>query len=252
MNVIYIYLLCAIPLILLIIRRLWIKSRKDIKNVCIVVFGDLGRSPRMQYHALSFAKEGFNVDFIGYRGSAPLDEIQNNSRITIHYLSHPPLLDGTNSSVKINRLSNHTWTLCVYFSSDVLGYSIILHFFVKLVWQCFTLTFLLFSKRISNYILIQNPPAIPTIPICWSFSIISEAKFIIDWHNYAHSIMALTWRKDHIGIKIAKFLEMYFGTKANYNFCVTKAMKDHLQQQWGIEFVSLKMSYQKKRLCFRL
>lgn len=37
-------------------------------SVCIVVLGDIGRSPRMQYHALSFAKENFNVDVIGYGG----------------------------------------------------------------------------------------------------------------------------------------------------------------------------------------
>lgn len=38
------------------------------KCVCIVVLADIGRSPRMQYHALSFAKEGFAVDLIGYGG----------------------------------------------------------------------------------------------------------------------------------------------------------------------------------------
>lgn len=38
------------------------------KSVCIVVLGDIGRSPRMQYHATSFAAEGFNVDLVGYGG----------------------------------------------------------------------------------------------------------------------------------------------------------------------------------------
>ncbi|XP_046820404.1 chitobiosyldiphosphodolichol beta-mannosyltransferase-like [Vespa crabro] len=207
MNILY--LLCGISLIILIIRRLWINYCKEIKNVCIVVFGDLGRSPRMQYHALSFAKEGFNVDFIGYPGTSPLNEIKDNPRITIHYLSHPPSLENT--------------------------LPIVLHYIVKVLWQSFTLTFVLFSKNISNYILIQNPPAIPTIPICWFFCILSEAKFIIDWHNYAHSLMALNLGKDHVIVNIAKFIEMYFGIRAHYNFCVTKAMKGYLQQQWGIE-----------------
>ena len=48
-------------------------------SVCIVVLGDIGRSPRMQYHALSFAKENFNVDVIGYGGKCkqlPRDWIQ--------------------------------------------------------------------------------------------------------------------------------------------------------------------------------
>ena len=38
------------------------------KSVCIVVLGDTGRSPRMQYHATSFATEGFDVDLVGYGG----------------------------------------------------------------------------------------------------------------------------------------------------------------------------------------
>ena len=38
------------------------------KRVSVVVVGDIGRSPRMQYHSLSFAKAGFAVDLIGYCG----------------------------------------------------------------------------------------------------------------------------------------------------------------------------------------
>jgi beta-1,4-mannosyltransferase len=37
-------------------------------TVQIVVLGDIGRSPRMQYHALSIAKHGGKVFLIGYRG----------------------------------------------------------------------------------------------------------------------------------------------------------------------------------------
>jgi beta-1,4-mannosyltransferase len=38
------------------------------KHVTLVVLGDIGRSPRMQYHALSFARNGYTVDFVGYDG----------------------------------------------------------------------------------------------------------------------------------------------------------------------------------------
>ncbi len=34
----------------------------------VLVLGDIGRSPRMQYHALSVAKCGAHVDLIGYKG----------------------------------------------------------------------------------------------------------------------------------------------------------------------------------------
>jgi beta-1,4-mannosyltransferase len=41
---------------------------KQGRTVQIVVLGDIGRSPRMQYHALSIAKHGGRVFLIGYRG----------------------------------------------------------------------------------------------------------------------------------------------------------------------------------------
>ena len=37
-------------------------------RIQILVLGDIGRSPRMQYHALSVAKHGAPVDLIGYQG----------------------------------------------------------------------------------------------------------------------------------------------------------------------------------------
>lgn len=40
-------------------------------SVQILVLGDIGRSPRMQYHAMSIAKHGGYVDLIGYQGVLP-------------------------------------------------------------------------------------------------------------------------------------------------------------------------------------
>src|SRR3984885_7669059 len=45
------------------------KGEKDAKtSVQVVVLGDIGRSPRMQYHALSIAKHGGRLQMIGYLG----------------------------------------------------------------------------------------------------------------------------------------------------------------------------------------
>jgi beta-1,4-mannosyltransferase len=56
------------------------------KRVCVVVLGDLGRSPRMQYHSLSFAKEGYDVDIIGYGGSQPIKELSEHPKVKIRNL----------------------------------------------------------------------------------------------------------------------------------------------------------------------
>jgi beta-1,4-mannosyltransferase len=47
------------------------KRKPDFKagrTTQVVVLGDIGRSPRMQYHAISIAKHGAKVHIIGYQG----------------------------------------------------------------------------------------------------------------------------------------------------------------------------------------
>lgn len=62
----------AIWLPILIWRRFTkVQARKPLLNrtVAIVVLGDIGRSPRMMYHAEGFAKAGFDTTIIGYEGA---------------------------------------------------------------------------------------------------------------------------------------------------------------------------------------
>lgn len=61
-----------------------------------------------------------------------------------------------------------------------------------------------------------------------------QSCFIIDWHNYAYTILALSLGQQHKLVKISKWTEEYFGRKADANLCVTKAMKEDLAEKWGI------------------
>jgi len=92
-----IFLLFSSLVILVLVRKFYLKKFKSGNNVCVLVLGDIGRSPRMQYHAISFAREGFTVDIVGYPGSPPMREIGENARVRVHYLRPPPeLRDSTN------------------------------------------------------------------------------------------------------------------------------------------------------------
>ena len=62
-------------------------------RVCVLVLGDFGRSPRMQYHTLSLAREGYSVDVIGYGGSMPTNEILMNDNVATHYIKPPPAFE---------------------------------------------------------------------------------------------------------------------------------------------------------------
>lgn len=55
----------SLLLLLLVAWKRWRRGRAG-RHVIIVVLGDVGRSPRMQYHALSLVKSGFSVTLLGF------------------------------------------------------------------------------------------------------------------------------------------------------------------------------------------
>jgi len=59
------FVIVGVIIVLVLILRLGYKS----KRVHVVVLGDVGRSPRMQFHALSLANTGFQVHMFGYLGN---------------------------------------------------------------------------------------------------------------------------------------------------------------------------------------
>lgn len=59
-----------LPPLLLVAWKHWRWGRAA-RHVIVVVLGDVGRSPRMQYHALSLAKSGFSVTLLGFCSEYP-------------------------------------------------------------------------------------------------------------------------------------------------------------------------------------
>lgn len=51
------------------------------KTVGVVVLGDIGRSPRMNYHSFSLNKEGFQVKVLGYDDTKISNNLLNGVEI---------------------------------------------------------------------------------------------------------------------------------------------------------------------------
>ena len=64
----YAILFCCVAWLLLS-RRSPSKHKPSLRTVAILVLGDIGRSPRMMYHAESFAKLQFETFMVGYNGA---------------------------------------------------------------------------------------------------------------------------------------------------------------------------------------
>uniref|UniRef100_A0A8D0DUA8 Chitobiosyldiphosphodolichol beta-mannosyltransferase n=1 Tax=Salvator merianae TaxID=96440 RepID=A0A8D0DUA8_SALMN len=207
----------GILLPLLLLALLWRRQQQHppgpaARRVAVLVMGDLGRSPRMQYHALSLAHRGYSVAFIGYAGTKPHSEIVCNDNIQMVHIAE----------IKIWQAGPK-----------------VLQYIAKVIIQSFQLLHTMLSIAKPGYVLLQNPPGLPSIAVTWAVCRLRKSKLIIDWHNYGYSIMSLTHGEKHPIVHIAKWYEEFFGRLSDYNICVTNAMKEHLQKNGNIRAITL-------------
>lgn len=162
----------------------------------------------MQYHAQSLLENNYHVDIIGYNESKPMDSLlASRQHCRIHELSEVPV---TNFPPKLK-------------------------YAFKAIWQSLSLIIALLSIQRPQFLLVQNPPGVPTLFICYLFCKIMRCKFVIDWHNYSYSILALSANENSLIVRVARWMEKKFGAKADSHLCVTNAMKEDLKTNWGIE-----------------
>ena len=180
------------------------KSKKKSLHIIVVVLGDLGRSPRMQYHANSLLKQGHYVSFVGYNG-----EVRSNNR-DCHFI---PKINhfvkftyNCDAFVRLKDLipelqNNRGGRLSVVRFSVPAPEALRKFLPVYLVWRVLSLFLCLFhallisvprgfceKKRVDG-VLVQNPPAMPLLAVVYLYCNIIKAvngyrpAFIIDWHN---------------------------------------------------------------------
>ncbi|TPX65593.1 chitobiosyldiphosphodolichol beta-mannosyltransferase [Spizellomyces sp. 'palustris'] len=192
-------------ILVILLALLWIRLRAapgKKGRVVVLVLGDIGRSPRMQYHCLSIAKHGFEVHLVGYKGKEPLHSIQHSKGISIHYIDAPRKLSARSSPL-------------LYIGQAVVR-------ILRQIWQLMDV--LLFRIKTPGHILVQNPPAIPTLIIVQFIRAALGSRLIIDWHNFGYSIMALTLGQKASVVRLARWYERTFGAFATAHLCVSKAM----------------------------
>lgn len=66
--------------------------------------------------------------------------------------------------------------------------------------------------------------------------LLKGTRVIVDWHNLAYSIMALTQGNSGF-VKLAKLIEVIFSRSSDVSFCVTNALGNMLREEWGVSNV---------------
>uniref|UniRef100_A0A8R1IQ68 Chitobiosyldiphosphodolichol beta-mannosyltransferase n=1 Tax=Caenorhabditis japonica TaxID=281687 RepID=A0A8R1IQ68_CAEJA len=134
-------------------------------EAAVVVLGDVGRSPRMCNHAIMLAEAGYRVKIFGFHDSDPEIPMTDHEPIEIVGIRAPPEMRSLPAAVQLP---------------------------VKFVWNVFTLFFTLFFRTSHldlRVILMQNPPGLPTMLVCYLISRLKTARLTVDWHNYTYSIL---------------------------------------------------------------
>jgi beta-1,4-mannosyltransferase len=167
----------------------------------------------MQYHAHAMAVNGADVDFVGYEG-VPLPRfLTDNPRITIHRLPEARLRFRPAFRSK----------LAFAMLALVDGFRLSLR-----------LVSILMRLPRPDLVLVQNPPALPTLPVVGIVARLRGARFVIDWHNLGYTMLALRLGRRHIAVRLARWLEMIGARTAHAHLCVSRGLAKFLDNRFRI------------------
>ena len=181
-------------------------------RTAVIVLGDLGRSPRMQYHAVSLAEAGSEVELIGLEGAAVIPAVASHARIHVHRL--PDHAFSTRSQGGVRR-----------FVAGSVGRA------VAQAWKLFRV---LMRIARPDAILVQNPPAVPTLAVAWAVARLRGARLIIDWHNLSHTVAAVKLGEHHRAVRALARSERRWAAKADAHLAVSRALAEWLLREYGI------------------
>jgi beta-1,4-mannosyltransferase len=169
----------------------------------------------MQYHAEALAAHQVDVDIVACAGSALHAELRAHPRITCHLL--PPSRERSLPRALLLPLAAGRAVLQA----------------LRLVW-----VFLVVLRK-PDVILVQNPPAVPTLLVTLAAARLRGARLVIDWHNLAWAVLALGVGARNPIVALARWYERALGRRADAHLAVSDALRTELSARWGLAPVSV-------------
>jgi beta-1,4-mannosyltransferase len=181
-------------------------------RAAVVALGDLGRSARMRYHAQALAANGVDVDLVGFEGTALPRAVTDEPRISVHRIAPPRLrLRGD--------LTGSSYAAAGLFDALRLAFRL---------WRTL--------NRLArpNLVLVQNPPAFPTLAVT-RFSLRRRGvRFVVDWHNLGYTLLQLRLGRWHPAVRFARWFERRDARRADGNLCVSRGLALFLKTRFGV------------------
>jgi beta-1,4-mannosyltransferase len=167
----------------------------------------------MQYHAASLAAAGSEVDLIGLEGAALMPAVASNPRIHVHRMSDRAFVNRAKGGIRR-----------FVFSSAARG-----------LGQAMRLLRLLMRIPKPDVMLVQNPPAFPSLSVVWLASRLRGARFVIDWHNLSHTIAAVRLGERHRAVKAIARSERRWAKRAAAHLAVSQALAQWLAREYKVK-----------------
>jgi beta-1,4-mannosyltransferase len=180
-------------------------------RTAVIVIGDLGRSPRMQYHAVSLAASS-QVDLIGLEGAGVMPAVVSNPQIDVHRLPDRAFAGRRKGGVR----------------RFVFGSAL------RAIGQGTRLFARLMRLAKPDVILVQNPPAVPTLFVAWLVAKLRGARLVIDWHNLSHTIAAVRLGDRHRAVRSLARSERRWARRADAHLTVSKSLAGWLAREYRI------------------
>jgi beta-1,4-mannosyltransferase len=181
-------------------------------RAAVVALGDLGRSARMQYHALALAGRGVDVDLVGFEGTPLPRPVETHERITVH-------------RVPASMLRRMSGGLASTYAAAGLVDAARISF---RLWRAL--------KKLTrpDLVLVQNPPAFPSLFVTWITLRRKGVRFVIDWHNLGYSLLRLRLGQWHPAVRLARWYERRDARRVEANLCVSRGLAAFLETRFGV------------------
>jgi len=169
----------------------------------------------MRYHALALSALGVEVDLVGFEGTPLSRALTEDPRITIHRLSTSNLRHG---------VPGLGYAPFAIIDSTRIG---------------LRLRRVLRSLKKPDLVLVQDPPAFPTLTIARKALVSKGVRFVIDWHNIGYSVLGLRLGQWHPVVRLARWLERRDARHADAHLCVSRGLAEFIKSRFGLKDTSV-------------
>jgi beta-1,4-mannosyltransferase len=90
-----------------------------------------------------------------------------------------------------------------------------------------------------NLILVQNPPAFPTLAVTWFSLKRRDVRFVVDWHNLGYTVLALRLGRWHPAVRLARWYERRDARIVDANLSVSRGMASFIENRFGVKKVQV-------------